>query len=400
MSQELPGAGSESTSSEENDVKLLSEGEDEVTSEEKDSSEEQESETQEETSDEPTDEDVQDDESELEEELDTEELDQEAQAQDSAIERPSWKEIKEKYPGIEKNKEFREVYFREKEFSEIFSTVNEAKLANENSAVLNDIDNQLATGDYAGVIGSLKPEIKTQFAEKILPTLWNLDQKLFQTATRPLLNELVNEIHAFAEKDGNENLKKSVLNICKYLYGDYKLPNRASKSDPTLDRERKALQDERQRDAIARFEDFSNKSERMIDRNLEKVILDGLDIKNDFIRASVVREVKNNVKHTIFKDNVFRSKMESLYKQAQASGFSQEYLSRIVSAYLGRAKGLALKVRQELKAQALNKRPGPKPENNKSRVEGRKNDNQSTRKESKGTKGMNDMDIIMQGAKD
>ena len=379
------------------DVALLSEGEEVTPNEEKseippDETKEEESSEEEESEEEKL-------AAKALEEAEEEALTEEEQEAENSITRPSWNELKEKYPGIEKNKEVREVYFREKAFSEVFSSVDDAKLANDKALHLDYFDQAFAEGKVEVLINALTDETKEVFAEKILPTLYENDPKLFNRAYRPVLVELVNEIHNFADKKQDDNLKKSVLNICKYIFNDYKLPARNTPSSPEIEGEKRKLQEERANLFNQNKSQFTNSTEKAIQKTLDKIILDGLNVKNEFLQSSILKETKKAVLNTIYQDPAFATRMKSLYAQAARSNFTDEYKARIISTLLGRAKGIALKARADIKASALGKRPAEKPENKPNRVEGRKTETkESSKKGNTSTSGKSDMDIILEGA--
>ncbi len=334
-----------------------------------------------------------------EEEKPPEELSEEDQEQEAQITRPSWKELKDKFPGIEKNKEVREVYFREKAYSEIFPTVDDAKEANSKAEALDFFDSGLSTGDPNVLLKNLKPEVVDKLSQSLLPALYEHDHKLFVKATRPLLVNVINEVYERGVKNEDENLKTSVLNVCKILFGEFKLPDRSSgRKDPELENERRALNEERENLILGRRQEFTTKAEGSIHRQLTKIIQDGLNIDNEFLTESITDKTLAKVKATLATDAEFMARLNSIRRQAEKSGFAPEYITRIVAAYLGRAKGLALKLRGELKSSAMSKRSAQSVEKGSRRIEGTEKGNGESKSSSKAdlrdTRKYSDLDII------
>jgi hypothetical protein len=378
------------TSSETSDTDLLSEEKEETTPPEDSIVDEGKEEEEEET----------EEESETKEES-TEE-DEEEDTDEEKITRPSWKEIKEKYPEIAKNKEFREVYFREKAFSEIFPTVEDAKEAGEKARVLEVFDASLIDGDPSYLVQNLSPKSLEGFTNKVLPALRNLNKDLFLKATAPVLVDIVNNIHEHALTKGDKNLETSVLNICNWLFGDFKIPPRmGGRVDPEVEREKKTLQQERANLLLGQRKEFTGKVERSIGRQLTKLVSEGLGIDNEFVASSIVKETIDKVKSTIYSDKDFIARVQSIYAQAERAGYSPEYATRVVSAYLGRAKGIALKARAELKASALRKQSSKgSGEDTKRVVRTEKGTRESSKKSDKvdlrNTRLLSDLDILNQ----
>jgi cobalamin biosynthesis protein CobT len=122
----------DNTSPETSDLDVLNEGADneEETSEETSSEETESEESPEDESLEDSDEEEEESSEESEEESEEEEL------EEPEITRPSWRMIKEKFPELAKDKDFREMFHREKAYTETFPTIEEAKSAKEKADVL------------------------------------------------------------------------------------------------------------------------------------------------------------------------------------------------------------------------------------------------------------------------
>lgn len=300
---------------------------------------------------EPEETEEEEEETQEDEETETEDEDEEK------ITRPSWKEIKEKYPEIAKNKEFREVYFREKAYSELFPTIEDAKEAGEKARVLEVFDQSLIDGDPGYLIKNLSPTSLAGFTNKVLPALREYNKDLFLKATAPVVIDIVNNIHDHAVNKGDKNLQTSVLNVCNWLFGEFKVPGRLNPTrvDPEVEKEKKTLQEERANLLLTHRKEFTGKIERSIGRQLSKIIGEGLGIENEFLATSVIEKTLEKVKSTIYSDKDFITRVQSIYQQAERAGYSPEYATRVVSAYLGRAKGIALKARAEFKASAVGK---------------------------------------------
>lgn len=414
MSDDLVNSTSSETSA---DVSLLEEGSDdaslisdaEETKEVEEPTKEEEK-IEEDTSKVEEDETEEEDEEELEEEeeeetKEEEENEEEDTEEEEQITRPSWKQVKKEFPGIEKNEDFRQMFFREKAFSDVYPTVADARIAADKANTLDYFDESLRDGDPTVLLQALAsstPEVVAGMAEKFLPSLRELSPKLFVQATKDLVSDILNDAFDRSEKTQDKNLKLSVANLCKYLYGDYKLPPRPGRveKDPEIIKEKEKLQAERNEIFNSKKAEFEGSVDKSIDRQLGQLLAEGLDLDNDFIKRAIVRDAIDEMKLVLKTDENFKINFFRLLNQSAKAGFTPEWKSRVISAYLGRAKGLALTARSKLKAEALRKRQSQEQSSTKKVEAADKNDSRATSKGDKTSKREfyskhSDMDIIL-----
>lgn len=401
MSDENTG-GEDTSSSETNDVDFLASGENKAPSETEDKVETQEEKEEETESGSADFEDSEDEAEDSGEEKEKEsELTEEEKEIESKITRPSWEKIKSKYPEAAKDRELREIYFRDQQFSELFPSLNEAKESAEKARLFDFFDSGLANGDPKVLIDALDKKVLENFSESILDSLYAHDKSLFVRATGPYLSNVLNSIYAFAESKSDKNLTTSVLNICKHLFGEFKLPNKpVNRNHPELEGERKALREERERLFTTQRRDFQVKAEKIIGSRLDKIIREDLNVKNEYLATSIVKDTIEKLKQTLEQDQNFLNSMKNLFIQAEKGGYNSDHQARVISAYLGRAKGIALKLRAEVRASAIGKPSSNNADDKPKRVEGRdkgsrepnKGDNKS--KDLKNTGKFSDLDIL------
>lgn len=352
---------STTASSEASDVDILAEGADDDVTEAPTEVSEGESE---ETPDEPTADDETEEEPEESEEVETKSLDEEETDEDEEeIARPSWKEITEKYPEIAKNKDFREMYHREKAYSEIYPTVADARDAAEKAGVFDSMDAEIVDGKIGVIFQNIRPEVLTRVAENILPALYEASQSDFIRATRPLLIDIFHNLSEKAntlDEKSRNNLKLSIENISKQLFGDFKLPDRVTgKKDPEIEREREELKRERANSAQAKRQEFLATNDKSIKRQLNDALMEGMDPQNKltpFVKQQIIKQVLDETRDQLKNDPQFVSRMQHLLRLAERAGYTADYKPRIISAYLGRAKQIALGLRAKYKAAAIGRR--------------------------------------------
>ena len=280
--------------------------------------------------------------------------------------------IKEKYPDFAKTDEFKELrnaYYRETKYTELFPTIEDAKEAAENNETFNKLNNDLVNnGDPASLLMAVKeanPEAYKKLATGFLDTLAKMDNATFTEAVDPVIRRAARRIFDDGqrilkrnpESDDGKALVATARNIMQHFFED---PDAINKEEPKPDtrlteKERELSQRE---NAIKqeRFQGAANLTISSVEKNLDKMILQGLDPDgkfNEFTRDTLVEKIKNGIKGQIDKDSLHVRKMGSLWKRAEAEGYSRDSLSRIVSAYLERARPIIPGVRNKFRSIAI-----------------------------------------------
>lgn len=338
MADEVPANSGEQDTSE---IDVLNEDTStgEVTSEEttEETTEEEEAEEA------PTEEEEEEEEEETEEEEDEDE-DEGEDGETEEISRPSWQLIKEKYPELTKDKDFRAMYFRDKAYTEIYPTLNDAREAANKADQLDALDSTLMEGNVEAVFGTLNPDVLSRISDKLLPALYKRDQNAFAKAARPLVVNVLRTVLNRAEETGDDNLKKSVRNITRVLTGgNPDLPTVDTRTDPSIEAERNRLTQERRALFDRDNRGFIASCDKTVNRRLESIIMDDLDSKkqlNEFTRQSVAERTLSDLHAELMKDEGLRNKLQQIHRLAAKAGFPEEYRARIVSASLERAKKL------------------------------------------------------------
>lgn len=273
--------------------------------------------------------------------------------------RPSWQTIKEKYPELAKDKDFRELYFRDKAFTDIYPTVADARESAVKAEQLDAIDSLLVDGQIEPIFGNLREDVLVKVADKILPALYKANQKAFSRAARPLIIDVMHTVMKKAEADNDENLKKSVRNISRALTGSPDLPTKPSAEvDPVIQEERNRLQQERESLFQTQSRNFVAAADRSIEKKLEQMVVDGLDPKkefNEFTRDAIIRKTLADVRSRLASDEGLTNRVRQTHRLAAKSGFPDEYRARIISATLDRARKLIPVLRNKHRTAALGK---------------------------------------------
>jgi len=310
---------------------------------------------------------VEEKEEEVVEETEEEREEREASAKPRELlphERPTLTDIKEAFPDLfKKFPVLRDVLFREKAFNELFSSIEDARTAQDDSVALQEARQSIFNDDGSGFLAAVKKTDEAallKFASNIMPALYKVDEKAHWAAANPLMENMVK---AFAESaPGNEDTKKAALLMAKFLFGndaqdilDGKksyVPRAAeSKTDP-----------ERVKFESDRLKAFTGDISSDIKGQVKSVILSKdkngslrLDPEGVFSRWMVdtlVEKINKEVDDQMGADREHLRYMDSLWSKAKKDGYTSDWKSRITSAYLARARQLVPAVRAKIVAEA------------------------------------------------
>jgi hypothetical protein len=341
-------------------------------------------ETEDEQSEQPDDdtepgESTTDDEQETEEEVDEteeEEVEVEDEAEVDETLNASFSGLKKAYPDIfKKFPSLRNKIGREYAFSELYPTLDDARVANTKAEVFDHFNNEFNSGNAPEIIKAL-PDLKTaeKFAEGILPALRAAHPDLLTKAVDPFVRMMLNKIDKDASNSGDKNLGLAAKYISKYLYGKAEIPGlpvaRTNEPDPEKEALKAQLSQVQQRDYY-NFESSTNASVvRVLDREI-KTLIDPKDTMSPKMQQMLISQVINELDEELKSNPSHMAKMRAFKEKALRSGLGAEHQSRMRSAYLQAARPALRTISQRIKAEAFGKKNGVS-KNTEARAEGKK----------------------------
>lgn len=330
------------------DVEVLEEGSDNAEEDESEESEEEQEEDNEEESD--TDDGSED----ADESDDDEELEEPQAKEENEL---TVKSLKKEFPEIfKKFPEVKDAIFRDREYTKLFGSIEDATEAAEKSQLLDSIGAQIAEGDSTELVQSLKKNDSLEtFTQSFMPNLFKTDKELYYKVTDDIINRALHAAVSHARKNGNKNLETATKYIAQFVFGEPELPNIEDRTTRQKSDAEKQLESERQRDYSAKLQEFEGSVHGSAREKLSRIIMEGLDPDNtmsDFTKEALRDKIIEQVGLTIAKDKIFQSQLNSLWRRAAREGLSKEAKSRIISAYLGRAKRIVPSVRAKIRREA------------------------------------------------
>ena len=300
-----------------------------------------------------------------------------------------FKKIKAKFPEFSKTNEYRELknsFYREAKFSEIFPTLEDASEALENHETFVKLNDEIINkGSISGLLTAIKeanPESLKKVSESFLDSLSKIEPSLYASTISPVVKRLVRQIYADGIKHRNRNpesdeakaLIASARNLAMWAFDDPDIVEKQDdlpKRNTELEDKERELTEREQKIATERYESALRLAKTNLDRHLDKQILDGLNIENEFLRDTLLEKVKEEIEKQISSDDSHMRRMQQHWRRAEQEGYSNKAISRIINAYLERARPIIPIVRNRLKNAALGKRAREEENDNVKMVRGR-----------------------------
>lgn len=273
------------------------------------------------------------------------------------------KEILKVYPDLFKKFPHLEVaYYRDRQFVEVFPTVDDAKEASNKAQILDRFDADLSQGNNGPILDAVKranPEAFNNLVDNYLPSLASIDEKAYFHVTGNLIKEVIGGLAERAKKaEGEEadNLLNAAVTLNKVIFGTttYEPPKKLGKQTNNIEvdqvkKEREAFNKERFDISIKdSFTRVSNVIQSTVDKNIDK--------ENQFtpyIRKNAVKDVMSSLSDSLDRDETFkRTIINPLIKKASEDGYSRSSMERVEKAYLSRAKSLLPKLIHSAKKEA------------------------------------------------
>jgi hypothetical protein len=166
-------------------------------------------------------------------------------------------------------------------------------------------------------------------------------------------------MHNKGVKDSNENLKNAALVLSDYFFGDLAVAEGTKtfvqKEDPIKAAESKAAEKYDNERYIIFRAGVSNGIRDQVSNLISEG--DKLNSLSPFIRSVIIDKVIDQVGATLAKDQSHLRYMDSLWDRAKKNGRTDEDKTKLISAFLSRAKSLIPSIRSKLIAEATGSGP-------------------------------------------
>jgi hypothetical protein len=278
------------------------------------------------------------------------------------------KEILAKYPTLFKDFPYLEkAYYREQQFTEVFPTIQDARISAEKAQILDAAEKQVMNGDITMFLQAAKAENDEAFnkiADNYLPTLRKVDQQAYYHVLGNVIKDtiitMVREGRNLGDQGAPLTAAANVLN--QFIFGSQKFtpPGRLSTPvDPQVVQARQEIQQNQQRQVMHTFTNVRDDLQTRADNVLRSTIdghIDPNKTMTEYVKEHATKEAFDKLEDLIGQDTRFRGMLDKLWERAFKSGFDKESTDRIKSAYLSKAKTLLPSVIKSARNKALRER--------------------------------------------
>ncbi len=290
------------------------------------------------------------------EELEADEVEEKKPVKDLLPhERPTLTDIKKEFPEFfKKFPSMEHMLFREKEYSQLFPTVAEAKDAAESAQALDDFRTDLFTGSGEKFTLALKEAGELEkFSQNFLTNLQKTDKDGYWNAITPTLENLVKGFMREGKRRNDQNLIASAENLSIYLFDTDEVAKGTKTMIPA-----KAAEDKRVTDKLADIDRQQSNNFRIdvlkgISEEIDPIIgLGKMQNIKPTMQKILNKQILDEVDDVISKDQSHMNYVNGLWKRAKGN-YTNEIKSKIISAYLERAKSLVPSIRRRVLADVL-----------------------------------------------
>ena len=293
--------------------------------------------------------DSEDTEDEAEQDDDTEEEDEDDKGdereEDVTVSSSPVRDATKKYPKLFKEfPEFREAYFRDRDFRQIFPSVEDARVSAEATEQYQYIQNEVASGNPASIVDFLAKDTKTlaRFGRSFLKGTMSANQEAFEHITKPILIGVLSNAAREAELHGNKNLGASVKWLSQFIFQSPDLP-----SDNFKDDSAGQVNGSDSRILQQQLGEFTNEAFEQGQYHTLQMIADSvanLNV-NKAVKKTLIREIFKATDDKISSDVPHMKMMNSLWNKVRKGAITRQNRATIINAYVGAVKKLLPSVR-------------------------------------------------------
>jgi len=289
-----------------------------------------------------------------------EKLDLKEDEEDKLDVAPRKKDIAAKYPNFFKEFPFFDkMMFRDKAYSEMFGSFDEAKEIYNKVERLNEFETQLLSGDTGDVLKTVKatdPKAFDKIVDNYLKSLHDVDPDAYKDVTENFAKQIILGMADQARRKNDKELDKAAQLLHEFLFDtdkwtDVKVRAKEEKSDEAakIEKERTDLMRER-------FEIARDGLTVKVDNVLKATIGDYIDprgLMTAYEKRNAITETLDRLHKKVAGDTAFRKNLDRLWRSAFSDKFTENSLNGIKKSYLGKAKGLLSSTIKEVRAEVL-----------------------------------------------
>lgn len=261
-------------------------------------------------------------------------------------------ELFKKYPFLEK------MMYRDREYTQMFGSFDDAKEIAEKSEIFNAFESQLLAGNTEEILREVKTTDEKAFnliVDDYLPTLAKVDKEAYFHVVGNLNKRLIMEMVQAAKDEDNDDLRQAALLVNQFVFGSSKFTAPTRKVEK-VDEKTSEVEQERLSFVRERFETARDDLQTKVDNTLKATISDYIDPKGSmsgYVKKNAVADAMKILSSSIAADPSVSKNLDKLWRAAFDTKFSRDSLNKIQSFYLSKAKGNLKNAILKARAEAL-----------------------------------------------
>jgi hypothetical protein len=291
-------------------------------------------------------------------------------------------DIFKKHPGLEST------IYRERAYTDILPTIEDAKNAKEALNILDNFDKDLKQGKTVDMMKAVLSTDEDAFKKLVDNYMPNLEQVNKDAYHHVLGNEIKHVVHAmstYAKENDNKEVAQAAATLYQFmfnstkweapkkLFSDTVVDDSVTKERERLNKEKEEFENQKQSEHITKL---MGSIDNQVKGTIEKSI-DPKDEMSEFTKNSAINEVLKKAGEVLKGDKRFQDIVKSLTNKSRSEKFNNESLNRIRSAYYTKYKSVLLPIIQSVRKEAL--------KGKNARVKEEKTENDTTKRANRDT---------------
>jgi hypothetical protein len=281
------------------------------------------------------------------------------QLEDEKIEFPKKKEILKEFPNLfKKFPSIEHAIYRDRQFSEVFATPDDAKEASDKAQQLDVFSEDIGQGNIHSLFKQVHENDPNTFygiVDNILDSIGAVDQRAYHHVIGNVVKFTIMAMADEAKTNQDAELMEHAAALNKWVFRSEKFdpPKKLTgQQNPEINQ----VQRERMELAAEKFESAREGLQKRVDNQLRASIDNYIDPEKEmsgFVKKHASDNAFTKLEELLGNDRVLRSTLNRLWRSANGENYSSSSLDKIRAAYLSKAKIYLRQVIRDSRNEAL-----------------------------------------------
>ena len=267
-------------------------------------------------------------------------------------------DIFKKHPGLEST------IYRERAYTELLPTINDAKEALASLQTLERFEADLKQGKTTDIMKAVladDPKAFAKMADNYMENLAQVDERAYHHVLGNITKDIVEAMLKFGKDKEDEAVQNAASILYQFMFNSTKWEGKKRLSvdeviNESVSREKEQLEKEKQEWEKSKQDENINKLMTSVDHQVKGTIEKSIDPKDQmssFVKTKAVEEVLAKASKLLKQDTRFQAIVKQLTDRSTKEKFSPESLNRIQSAYFTKYKAILLPIVKAVRSEAL-----------------------------------------------